>query len=194
MRKGDYLTTILRFPKTVFTYDDIVMLWGEANSEAVRVRLNYYVKQGNLYRIRRGLYAKDKNYNKLELATRIFTPAYVSFETVLSKEGVTFQFYSQIFVASYLTREITIDDQIYSFRKIRNSLLTNSIGVELKDESSLATKERAFLDILYLNTDYHFDNLDGADWEKIFEILSIYGNKRMNKKVKELYQQVHDTK
>jgi predicted transcriptional regulator of viral defense system len=194
MRKGNYLTTILRSPKSVFSYGDIAMLWGEPSSEAVRVRLNYYVKQGNLHRIRRGLYAKDKNYNKLELATRIFTPAYVSFETILSKEGVIFQFYSQIFVASYLTREITIEGQLYSFRKMKNSLLTDSSGVELKDESSLATKERAFLDTLYLNTDYHFDNLNGADWEKVLEILSIYGNKRMDKKVKELYRQVHDTK
>jgi predicted transcriptional regulator of viral defense system len=194
MHKGNYLTTILRSPKTVFTNGDIAMLWGEPSSEAVRVRLNYYVKQGNLFRIRRGLYAKDKNYNKLELATRIFTPAYVSFETILSKEGVTFQFYSQIFVASYLTREITIDDQLYSFRKIRNLLLMNSIGVELKDESSLATKERALLDTLYLNPDYQFDNLDGVDWEKVFEILSVYGNKRMDKKVKELYQHVLATR
>jgi predicted transcriptional regulator of viral defense system len=194
MHKGNYLTTILRSPKTVFTNGDIAMLWGEPSSEAVRVRLNYYVKQGNLFRIRRGLYAKDKNYNKLELATRIFTPAYVSFETILSKEGVTFQFYSQIFVASYLTREITIDDQLYSFRKIRNLLLMNSIGVELKDESSLATKERALLDTLYLNTDYQFDDLDGVDWEKVFEILSVYGNKRMDKKVKELYQHVLATR
>jgi len=194
MHKGNYLTTILRSPKTVFTNGDIAMLWGEPSSEAARVRLNYYVKQGNLFRIRRGLYAKDKNYNKLELATRIFTPAYVSFETILSKEGVTFQFYSQIFVASYLTREITIDDQLYSFRKIRNLLLMNSIGVELKDESSLATKERALLDTLYLNTDYQFDNLDGVDWEKVFEILSVYGNKRMDKKVKELYQHVLATR
>jgi predicted transcriptional regulator of viral defense system len=194
MRKGNYLTTILRSPKTVFSYGDIAMLWGEPISEAARVRLNYYVKQGNLYRIRRGLYAKDKNYNKLELATRIFTPAYVSFETILSKEGVIFQFYSQIFVASYLTREITIEGQLYSFRKMKNSLLTDSSGVELKDESSLATKERALLDTLYLNTDYHFDNLNGADWEKVLEILSIYGNKRMDKKVKELYRQVYDTK
>src|SRR5574337_550608 len=94
MEKGDYLTTILRCPKTVFTYKDVLLLWGEPGSEAARVRLNHYVKNGDLYRIRRGLYAKDKNYNKAELATRIFTPSYVSFETVLSKEGVIFQFHS----------------------------------------------------------------------------------------------------
>ncbi len=190
MRKGLYLSTILRSPKTVFTYDDIVMLWGEPGSEAVKVRLNYYVSHGNLHRIRRGLFAKDKNYNKLELATRIFTPSYVGFETVLSREGVIFQFYSQIFVASYLHRDVTIDDQIYSFRKIKDPVLINSTGVELKDESSFATKERAILDTLYLNTDYQFDHLAGVDWDEAFEILAIYRNKRMEKKVKELQKQV----
>lgn len=194
MRKGNYLTTLLRSPKTVFSYADIAMLWGEAGSEAVRVRLSYYVKNGDLHRIRRGLYAKDKNYDRLELATRIFTPAYVSFETVLSREGVIFQYYTQIFVATYLTRELIIDGQTYSFRKIRNTLLTNSFGVELKKETSLATRERAALDTLYLNTDYLFDNLDGTDWDKMFEILSIYDNKRMQKKVQELFHQVKETR
>ena len=188
MRKGHYLTTILRSPKTVFTNKDIALLWGEPSSQATRVRLNYYVSQGDLYRIRRGLYAKDKNYNKLELAVRIFTPSYLSFETVLSREGVIFQFYKQIFIASYLTREITIDGQVYSFRKIKNAILTDSTGVEHKDETSLATKERAFLDTLYINTDYHFDNPDGLKWDKVFEILPIYQNKRMDRKVQRLYK------
>jgi predicted transcriptional regulator of viral defense system len=194
MEKGDYLTTILRCPKTVLTYKDILLLWGEPDSGAARVRLNRYVRNGALYRIRRGIYTKDKNYNQAELATRIFTPSYVSFETVLSKEGVTFQFYSEIFIASYLTRQIAIDGQVYSFRKIRNAILTNPAGVVHKDESSFATKERAFLDTLYVNTDYHFDNLGGLDWNTVFEILPIYGNKRMAKKVKEIFEQAAHTR
>ena len=194
MEKGNYLKTILRCPKTVFTYKDILLLWGEPGSEAARVRLNHYTRNGDLYRIRRGLYAKDKNYKKEELATRIFIPSYVSFETVLSRKGLIFQLYRQVFVASYLTREIIVDGQEYSFRKIKNPVLTNPAGVEHKDKSSVATKERAFLDMLYVNTDYHFDNLGGLDWTKVFEILPIYENKRMIKKVNVLYQQATDIK
>jgi predicted transcriptional regulator of viral defense system len=193
MQKGQYLEVILRSPKTVFNYKDVALLWGEPGSQAVRVRLSYYAKQGKLYRIRRGLYAKDKNYSKFELATRIFTPAYVSFETVLSKEGMIFQFYSQIFIASYLTREIEVDNQVYSFRRIKNPILANAIGVEHRDESSIATKERAFLDTFYLNADYHFDNLGTLDWGKVSELLPIYSNRRMSKKVIKLYQQVVDS-
>jgi len=192
MKKGQYLESILRSPKTVLNYKDVALLWGEPSSQAVRVRLSYYAKQGKLYRIRRGLYAKDKNYNRFELATRVFTPAYVSFEAVLSQEGMIFQFYSQIFVASYLTREIEVDGQIYSFRRIKEPILTNAVGVEHRDESSVATKERAFLDTLYLNEDYHFDNLGALDWNKVFEMLPIYDNRRMSKKVIKLYQQVTD--
>lgn len=189
MKKGQYLETILRSPKTVFNYKDVALLWGEPNSQAIRVRLSYYAKQGKLYRIRKGLYAKGKNYNKLELATRIFTPAYISFETVLSKEGMVFQFYSKIFVASYLTREIEVDGQTYSFKRIKGSILTNAVGVEHKEETSIATKERALLDILYLNTDYHFDNLGTINWSKVFDILPIYVNGRMSKKVMKFYQE-----
>jgi hypothetical protein len=189
MKKGDYISTILRSKKTVFSFKDIVLLWGDSGS-AARVRINYYLKNNDLYHIRQGLYAKDKNYDKYELATRIFTPAYVSFETVLGQNGVTFQYYSQIFVASYLTREIKIDGQKYSYRKIKNSILTNSTGIKNEENYSTATPERAFLDVLYLNKDYYFDNPSGLNWEKIFEILLIYeGNKRMEKKVKEHYEE-----
>jgi hypothetical protein len=38
----------------------------------------------------RGIYAKDKDYDKVELAGRIFTPGYVSFETVLVRSGINF--------------------------------------------------------------------------------------------------------
>ena len=82
MEKGDYISTILRSKQTVLSAKDIMLLWGEPTSDAARVRINYYAKNGDLYRIRRGYYSKDKNYNKFELATKIFTPSYVSFETV----------------------------------------------------------------------------------------------------------------
>jgi predicted transcriptional regulator of viral defense system len=192
MQKGSFLTAILRSDKTVFTSKDIALLWHDPGSSAARVRLNYYVKKGDLYRIRKGLYAKSRNYNKLELATRIYTPSYVSFETVLAKEGLIFQFYEEIFVASYLTREIIADQQIYSYRKIKDEVLTNTIGVEHVNETSTATKERAFLDALYVNADYQFDNLRSLNWENVFKILPIYNNQRMAKKVNSLYKTIHN--
>lgn len=189
MEKGNYLTTILKSAKTVLNISDIAMLWQDSNTKAARVRLSYYVKNGDLNRIRRGIYSKNKQYDRLELATRVFTPSYISFETVLVKEGLIFQYQTGITVASYLKREIVIDEQVYSFKKIKNAVLTNSIGVENLREMSMATKERAFLDTLYTNTDYHFDNLRSLDWDKVYKILPIYENKRMIKIVDQLFKQ-----
>lgn len=93
----------------------MVLLGQDPSTQAVRVRLSYYVRRGRLYRIRKGLYAKDTNYSKLELATRIFTPSYVSFETILAREGLIFQFHTHISVASYLTRDIEVDGQVGLF-------------------------------------------------------------------------------
>jgi len=189
MQKGDYLTTILRSTKTVLTLKDIALMWQDSDTDAARVRLNYYVRNGDLYRIRRGLYAKSKEYNHLELATRIFTPSYVSFETVLAKEGMIFQYQTQFTVASYLTREIEVENQTYSYKKIKDIVLTNITGIEQDNETSVAGKERAFLDTLYINIDFHFDNIRSLDWEKVFSILPIYINKRLTKKVEKLFKQ-----
>ncbi len=186
MEKGDYFNTILQSSKSIFTIKDIVLLWQEEDIDATYVRLNYYVKKGDLYRIRKGVYAKNKEYDKLELASRIFTPAYISFETVLAKEGLIFQFQTTITIASYLTRKITVDKQEYSFTKIKSALLMNPIGVKHENNLSVAVKERAFLDTLYSHTDYHFDNLRALDWDLVFHILPLYNNKRMNKKVNQL--------
>jgi predicted transcriptional regulator of viral defense system len=192
MNKGYFLTSILRSNKTVFSSKDIALMWHIPGSSATRERLSYYVKRGELYHIRKGLYAKDKDYNRLELATRIFTPSYVSFESVLVKEGLIFQYYEKIFIASYLSREIYIDRQTYSYRKLKTKVLVNPVGVEHVSETSIATKERAFLDTLYINSDYQFDNLRSVNWDKVFEILPIYFNKRLEKEIKRLYKTVND--
>jgi predicted transcriptional regulator of viral defense system len=188
MIRGDYIKILLRSKKTVFSVKDIALLWGDAGTNAARSRLKYYVQNGDLHRIRQGLYAKDRDYDRLELATRIFTPSYVSFETVLAKAGVTFQYYNRIFVATYLTREVVCDGQTYQFRKVKDVILANSEGVDNSGERSIATAERAFLDTLYVSTDYHFDNLTPLNWDRVFALLPLYDNKRMAKQVSALHK------
>lgn len=186
--KKSTIIDILRSDKTVFSFKEILLTSGEHNPALLRGRLYYYVKKGQLHPIRRGLYAKDKNYDKFELATKVFTPSYVSFETVLADAGIIFQKYRQIFMATYLTREITCDNRLYTYKKIRNELLTNPAGIEQKDNYAIASPERAFLDVLYLNKEYHFDNLRPLNWEKAFALLPMYGNQRMEKKMSIYYE------
>lgn len=185
MERG-FLNEILRSPRTVFSFKDLILMWDGIDRLTAGSRVNYYIRKGHLYSVRKGLYAKNKNYDKFELATKILTPSYISFETVLGKSGITFQFYDRIFVAAYQSREITCDGQVYQFRKIKDAVLTDSRGIENRENYAIASPERAFLDVVYLFKDYHFDNLSPLDWNKVWEILPIYGgNKRMEKQIKE---------
>jgi len=203
LTKGEYLEVLLRSTKTIFSTKDVALLWNENDNKIVTDRLKKYVKAEKLVRPYRGLYAKDKNYDRFELATRIYTPSYISFETVLTREGVNFQYYGNIFVASYVNREISIgeptfiktlaDKQKITFVRMKDYVLSNTVGIEHKDGYAIATRERAFLDRVYVSKDYHFDNLSNLNWDKVFEILPIYHNKRLEKKIKEYFKSYQDT-
>lgn len=157
--QDSFLKDILRANQTVFSLRELLLLWGKSDTTLLKSRMNYYVKRGYLYHLRRRLYAKDKNYNRLEVATKIYSPSYVSFETVLLRAGITFQYYDEIFVASYQSKSIDCDGHRYTFRTLKGPLLTNRNGIEIYPNYSIATPERAFLDIIYLHKGYHFDNL-----------------------------------
>jgi len=163
---------------------EIAILIREKNSDKLKSKLAYYVKTGKLIRLRRGIFSKDENYDKNELAVRIFTPAYVGFETVLQKEGVIFQYSASIFVASYLSRRLEFGGNGFRYRKLKDEILINQKGLVNRGTYFEATKERAFLDMVYLFGDYFFDNLRGIDWERCREIVSIYKNKALEKKLK----------
>ncbi len=192
--KGNFLEILLRSPKTVFSIQDVALLWGESESTTITNRLKKYVAVGKLIRVRHGLYAKDEKYDRYELATRIYTPSYISFETVLTREGVNFQYYGNIFVASYLNREIEAGEQKITSVRMKRSVLSDTTGINHINDVAWATKERAFLDRLYVTKEYHFDNLNALDWDKVFEILPVYGNKRLEKQVKKYHRSFINTK
>jgi hypothetical protein len=186
--KGGYLEALLRSSQTIFSTKDASLLWRENDNRIVTDRLKKYEKSGKLFRAYRGLYAKDQKFNYFELATRIYTPAYVSFETVLTRAGVSFQYYGNIFVASYVNREISVGEQKITFVRMKDYVLSNITGIEHNDGYAIATRERAFLDRVYVSKDYHFDNLAHLNWDKVFAILPIYHNKRLEKKINEYYK------
>lgn len=180
----NFLTILYGSKQTVFTNMEIAILIGENDPNKLKSKLTYYVKTGKLIRLRRGIFSKNADYDKNELAVRIFTPAYVGFETVLLKEGVIFQYTESIFVASYLSRKLAIGDIEFVYRKLKNEILINRKGLVDRGTYFEASKERAFLDMLYLFGDYYFDNLRSINWDYCFEIVAIYKNKTLEKKLK----------
>lgn len=174
---------LFRSKNTVFTFKDISLILEENDEKKLRAKLAYYVNKGELIRLRKGIYAKDRNYNKLELAVKVYTPSYISLETVLAQSGVIFQYYEKIFVVSYLSREIVCDHNVFAYKKLKQPALVNSAGIEERDNYYIATRERAFMDALYFYPDYHFDNLKNIDKQKCRELLPVYDNKSLVRKL-----------
>lgn len=174
-------------PQTVFSIKEISLIFPQIPYQNLKSRLHYAVSVGKLKKLRKGIYAKE-NFEPLELANKIYTPSYISLETVLAKEGIIFQKYATIFVVSYLTRRIKVVGQEIFYRKIRDEVLLNNLGVREEGNCFIASRERAFLDAIFLYKDYHFDNLRPLDWEKVKEVSRIYASKTLEKRVAEYYQ------
>lgn len=183
----DIILTLYSQPQTVFTLDEVTLLFPQIPYENLRSRIRYFTNVGKLKRLHQGIYAKNE-YNPLEVANKLYRPSYISFETVLVKGGVVFQYYETIFVASYLTRSVNIKGLEIQYRQMKGDVLTNPQGVEQKEGYFIATLERAFLDAVYLYKDYHFDNLGTINWEKVADLKKIYKSKALEKRVEEYYK------
>jgi len=179
MNNKDFIFEIYKDQRTVFTIKEISLIINESDLSRLKQKVNYYVRKGYLINIRRGVYIK-KEYDIEELACKIYIPSYISLEYVLRKAGVIFQYSEKISNVSYLSRTIEVGPNELVYRKIKNEILINTASVVRNTNGvNIATPERAFLDILYLNKDFYFDNISGLNIKLINKLLPIYRSKRL---------------
>ncbi len=179
--QSDILLDLYASPNTVFTMPYLRLCYPGVSPTALLLRINRFVKAGRLLNIRRGIYAKP-NYNALELACCLYTPSYISLEYVLQKAGVIFQYDSAITMVSYLGRVLEVDTHILNYRRIKGEIMVDMRGIEQHGNITIATPERAFLDTLYLNSNYYFDNLHILNRDLVMDLLPIYHCKRLEKR------------
>lgn len=185
-KKKDVLLAIYESDRTVFRLNDIALISGESNFTSLNQKLNYYVRTGKLQNLRKGIYAKS-NYNKEEFACSVYSPSYISLEYVLQNAGIVFQYDPGITIISYLSRSIAIKNQVYQFRRMKENLLVNTLGIERKQNHvNIATAERAFLDMLYLEPNFYFDTIHSLNKKMIIKLLSVYHSNALAERVTEI--------
>ena len=186
-QKTDVLFTIYNNKRTVYTFSNIALLTGESNAAKLSNKLNYYVHSGKLLNPRKGIYAKN-NYNPEELVCLLYTPSYISLEYVLQKAGVIFQYDERITAVSYLSRTVEIDKNVYQYRKIKNEILIDLSGIIRSNNLNIASPERAFLDVMYLNASYYFDNINSLNKNVIYELLPVYNSKILTERINNIFK------
>ncbi len=190
MATNNLIAKLYQSPKTILTTKDIALIWREPNTIHLNSKIKYYAKEGSLIRLTRGVFAKNKEYDVKELATKIYSPSYISFETVLREAGVIFQHDDSIFVAGPYPTTKKIDGHAITFRKLKDLVLYNALDVRHVKNYSIATPERAFLDTIYLSPKFYFDNLRPINWKKCFELVKIYDNRQLMERLKK-YQRAY---
>lgn len=162
--------------QTVFTLSDLSLLVGY-NGSKLRSALKYAVGTGDLIRIAKGIYVLNVEYSRWEFGNKYRSPSYVSSYSVLASEGVVFQPYTSVFLVSQRSETVEVDGQKYIYRKIKDEILLNTLGVFTKNGVSCATIERAICDKLYLDGEEYFDNLRSVDWRFMKELnRNVYQN------------------
>ena len=120
--------------------------------------------------IANGLYAFDDKYSIQEFANKYRTPSYISLYTVLFESGVVFQPYESIFAISQRSETKVVRDTKIIYRKVKDEILLNPLGIENINGVFKAIIERAICDKVYLDGLEYFDNLRVINWEKIKQI------------------------
>ncbi len=179
------------YTNKIFTSNELKILrWVDGNS--FQKRLSYNLKTSKFTKIRKWIYANSSVIYKLsifdlyKIANHIYSPSYISLETVLNLEWVNFQYYWDIKLMSQYTKQLKIDtipetELRIDFVKLPKELITNNIGLIQEDWYTIATKERAICDTIWRWEDYYFDNLSRVDWDLLLDIAREY--KHYNTKV-----------
>lgn len=180
---------IISSGKTVFTIWDLKKILHLESNYSIRNYLSKQWKKEILNNLYYWIWA-FKNYDLFELATKLKKNSYISFETVLKKEGIIFQdYWETIFLASDNSIEKNTQDNTFKYSKIKDSILYNPLGITHKWNYSIASKERAICDRLYLSSNYYFDSLEWIDFDKLEKISKIY-NKRVILEVNKIIKDV----
>jgi len=181
--QNQLLLDIYKDKAGVFTMQGIAMAYGQGlDRNTVKNRMIGYVRRGEILNPRKGIYAKS-GYDEKELACLLYTPSYISLEYVLQRVGIVFQYSDEITCVGNLSRTLEIDGKVYRYRKIKGEILIDTSGIIREGNVNIASPERAFLDTLYLDSNYYFDNTSSLNKEKVLSLLPIYNNKTLEERV-----------
>ncbi|MDR0887368.1 MAG: hypothetical protein LBM97_01615 [Candidatus Nomurabacteria bacterium] len=168
---------ILQSRHSVFTLDDLSVLWGQSKRSDTRQSARNYATQGKLFRIKRGIYSIRREPDIFAIANKLVVPSYITGFTVLIREGLSFQASDTIHNASIHSRKMKLGEVSFYYNKMSDKLFYNKTGIREESGTFFASVERAICDMLYFNVRPQIDFYDKVDWEKLLEIAKIYGNK-----------------
>ena len=86
----DLVLSLYQKSQTVFSLQEIAMLFPEISYNNLKRRLSYYVTTEKLKKLRKNVYSKI-DYNPLEIPQKLYLPSYISLKQFCKKKGLFFK-------------------------------------------------------------------------------------------------------
>ena len=173
--------------KRFFTVADVALVFKIKPASAWTL-CSRYLKQGIFVRLKKNVYVLEQSWKSwgrddfLKIANFLQVPSYISFMTALSYYGLTTQLQQDFFESASLrrSREFRVKAAAFNFYKLKKELYFDFVK---KGDIFIATKEKAFLDCVYLYSfgkyRIDFDSLspDRLDRARIKKVMKIFPQK-----------------
>lgn len=169
----DKKSILLKQKRKLFHSNDLSLLWGVTNKNTLYTTIKRYKQKGVLIPIHKGFYSVVPLSELDPIALGIsflHNYAYLSTETILSREGIIAQAIFPITLLSNISKKFELAGNDYLVRKMKDEFLYNDLGISKKGEYKEASIERAVADLLYFNPKYYFGNQKLIDWGKVKNI------------------------
>jgi len=171
------ITKLINLKKTVFRYEELLLLFPEHKKKALDQFLFRAKKSWNLLNPIKWIRTLTI-YNPQELSNKIKLWSYISCETVLFQNWAFFQFYWNTYSAvSSNSSKYEINWNKFVYYKIKNSISQNKIWIREYENYNIATTERALCDYIYLNPKWKIDAPEVINHIRLKQILPLYPKK-----------------
>jgi len=191
MKKIELIEKLENLGKDVFNIHDLKELF--PNEIHINTAIKRLKDSGAIIQITRGIYyLRGHSFDIEKLATKIYYPSYISFESALSKYGIINQgLYKLTLATTRHSKKIKLNGIECDYSKLKPELF---FGFNLIGGTYIAEPEKAFLDVLYLvslgkktknHQEWHTEELDK---NKIKKYLPPFGQAVKNLIQKKFFQ------
>lgn len=178
MRTRINIDKIKNYDKTFFTLSDLTKIFN-AKEKSLKVTLNRWTKSGKIIRLRKNVYQfPDKIYDVRKIASQLYEPCYLSFESALNECGILSQIpYTLTFATINKSKKIILESREIEFCQIKESLF---FGYEFRNGIFIALPEKALADQIYFVSRglavLNFKELDlkNVSWKKFNSFIKRY--------------------
>lgn len=174
------LAQLIKTGKTVFNTPELMDIWN-TNRNTVKSTVYRMIKQKNFIRIKPGFFALKEEINEFELGCKLVPKSYISLFTVLKEKGVIFQEFQTIYLIGNRPQTIKVNNQTFEYHTIK-CIQNIPDGIKFFDHYSIATLERAILELFYLfDTDYSDFKITHFDKDIFIRLSKLYNKKTQQK-------------